>query len=205
MHIIAGRFKGFPIPAALKGTRPTTDRTKEAIFSHLEALGALDGAKVLDLYAGTGALGFEALSRGASSLESVESSGRAAGLLSRSAAKLAHHPAWNSDMDIHVSRIKVERFVRPFETNMNTDFSAGQSYPMKGPYDLIFMDPPYDLSTEDCQEIMNGLVEGQFVGSNSVIVLERSGRSNPPEPPVAWVISQSRSYGETTVYYIELA
>ncbi|MBH9979241.1 RsmD family RNA methyltransferase [Bifidobacterium sp. W8108] len=200
MHIISGRFKGFPIPAALRGTRPTTDRTKEAVFSHLEAIGAVEGARVLDLYAGTGALGFEALSRGADLLESVESSGRAAGLLSKSAARLTHHPSWNPAMSIHVSRVKAERFVRPLPAG--TDAESG---PAAVPYDLVFMDPPYDLPTEDCQEIMAGLVKGGLVGHDSVIVLERSGRSASPLPPSGWAVSTSRSYGETVVYYIESA
>lgn len=200
MHIISGRFKGFPIPAALRGTRPTTDRTKEAVFSHLEAIGAVEGARVLDLYAGTGALGFEALSRGADLLESVESSGRAAGLLSKSAARLTHHPSWNPAMGIHVSRVKAERFVRPLPAG--TDAESG---PAAGTYDLVFMDPPYDLPTEDCQEIMAGLVKGGLVGHDSVIVLERSGRSASPLPPSGWAVSTSRSYGETVVYYIESA
>ena len=200
MHIISGRFKGFSIPAALRGTRPTTDRTKEAVFSHLEAIGAVEGARVLDLYAGTGALGFEALSRGADLLESVESSGRAAGLLSKSAARLTHHPSWNPAMRIHVSRVKAERFVRPLPAG--TDAESG---PAAVPYDLVFMDPPYDLPTEDCQEIMAGLVKGGLVGHDSVIVLERSGRSASPLPPSGWAVSTSRSYGETVVYYIESA
>lgn len=200
MHIISGRFKGFPIPAALRGTRPTTDRTKEAVFSHLEAIGAVEGARVLDLYAGTGALGFEALSRGADLLESVESSGRAAGLLSKSAARLTHHPSWNPAMSIHVSRVKAERFVRPLPAG--TDAESG---PAAVPYDLVFMDPPYDLPTEDCQEIMAGLVKGGLVGHDSVIVLERSGRSASPLPPSGWAVSTSKSYGETVVYYIESA
>lgn len=198
MHIISGRFKGFPIPAALRGTRPTTDRTKEAVFSHLEAIGAVEGARVLDLYAGTGALGFEALSRGADLLESVESSGRAAGLLSKSAARLTHYPSWNPAMGIHVSRVKAERFVRPLQAG-----NDAESGPAAGTYDLVFMDPPYDLPTEDCQEIMAGLVKGGFVNHDSVIVLERSGRSVLPVPPSGWAVSTSRSYGETVVYYIE--
>lgn len=205
MHIISGRFKGFTIPAALKGTRPTTDRTKEAIFSRLEAIGAVEGARVLDLYAGTGALGFEALSRGAGQLESVESAGRAAGLLARSAARLAHHPSWDPSMGIHVSRVKTERFVRPLPAADSPGIDAARSRPGERPYDLVFMDPPYDLSTEHCQEVMTCLVEGNLVGPESVIVLERSGRSQQPLPPSGWAVSQAKSYGETMVFYIESA
>ena len=77
MRVISGRFKGLSLPSVGSGTRPTTDRTKEALFSHLDAQGLLDDARVLDLYAGTGALGIEALSRGARELIAVEASGRA--------------------------------------------------------------------------------------------------------------------------------
>ena len=74
MRVISGRFKGVALATPKTGTRPTTDRTKEAIFSHLDSWGVLDDARVLDLFAGTGALGIEALSRGARELVAVESS-----------------------------------------------------------------------------------------------------------------------------------
>ena len=196
MHIIAGRFKGFPIPTALKGTRPTTDRTKEAIFSHLESEDLLSGVRVLDLFAGTGALGFEALSRGAQSLVAVESSGRVAGLLSRSAAGLRHHPAWDQTMDIRVSRNRAERFVRPLSPGHE---DAGLS---EACFDLVFMDPPYDLSTADCQSIMTGLIGQGMVDDGGMIVLERSTRTPPPAAPEGWAIDQARTYGETAVYYL---
>ena len=78
MRVISGRFKGVALTTPKAGTRPTTDRTKEAIFSHLDSWGVLDDARVLDLFAGTGALGIEALSRGAQELVAVESSAPAA-------------------------------------------------------------------------------------------------------------------------------
>ena len=82
MRVISGRFKGVALATPKTGTRPTTDRTKEAIFSHLDSWGVLDDARVLDLFAGTGALGIEALSRGARELVAVESSRPAAALSS---------------------------------------------------------------------------------------------------------------------------
>ena len=81
MRVISGRFKGVALATPKTGTRPTTDRTKEAIFSHLDSWGVLDDARVLDLFAGTGALGIEALSRGARELVAVESSRPAAALI----------------------------------------------------------------------------------------------------------------------------
>ena len=84
MRVISGRFKGAALATPKTGTRPTTDRTKEAIFSHLDSWGVLDDARVLDLFAGTGALGIEALSRGARELVAVESSRPAAALIAKS-------------------------------------------------------------------------------------------------------------------------
>ena len=78
MRVISGRFKGVALTTPKAGTRPTTDRTKEAIFSHLDSWGVLDDARVLDLFAGTGALGIEALSRGALSAVFVENNRRGA-------------------------------------------------------------------------------------------------------------------------------
>lgn len=198
MHIISGRFKGFPISSALKGTRPTTDRTKEAMFSHLEAMGSITGARVLDLYAGTGALGFEALSRGAVYLEAVESAGQAAGLLSKSAASLVKHPAYDPLMQIHVHRAKVERFLHQSDEGYQTLEPRAPSVT----YDLVFIDPPYDLPTQTCQQVISDLVSGQLVGPSSLIILERSKRSQEPLPPGGWVVADSRSYGETQVYYL---
>ena len=83
MHVITGRFKGMPLATPRAETRPTTDRTKEALFSRLEAHGLLRDARVLDLFGGTGALGIEALSRGARELVTVESSAQAAQLIAQ--------------------------------------------------------------------------------------------------------------------------
>ena len=83
MRVISGRFKGMALTTPKPGTRPTTDRTKEAIFSHLDSWGVLDDARVLDLFAGTGALGIEALSRGARELVAVESAAPAAALIAK--------------------------------------------------------------------------------------------------------------------------
>ena len=87
MRVISGRFKGVVLTTPKAGTRPTTDRTKEAIFSHLDSWGVLDDARVLDLFAGTGALGIEALSRGARELVAVESSAPAAALIAQTDRK----------------------------------------------------------------------------------------------------------------------
>ncbi|RBP99745.1 16S rRNA (guanine(966)-N(2))-methyltransferase RsmD [Bifidobacterium xylocopae] len=195
MRIIAGRFKGLPIPSALKGTRPTTDRTKEAMFSRLDAWGALDGARVLDLYAGTGALGFEALSRGAKTLVAVEASRKAASLIGDSLSRLKASPAWEPDDRAQVLPLKAERYA------LSGQRGAGGAQV----FDLVFMDPPYGLGAPQCDAIVDALVDGCMVGAGSVIILERSSRSQPPRPPRGWTLTESRAYGETVVHYIEHA
>ena len=95
MRVITGRFKGVPLTTPRSETRPTTDRTKEAMFSRLDSTGILAGARVLDLFGGTGALGIEALSRGANELTVVEASGPAAKLIAHTLTALRHNPAWS--------------------------------------------------------------------------------------------------------------
>ena len=111
MRVIAGRFKGLELKAAKNGTRPTTDRTKEAIFSRLESWAVLEDARVLDLFAGTGALGIEALSRGARELVSVESAAPAASLISGAFAELRRNRAWERGMSVRLVRKRAEQYV----------------------------------------------------------------------------------------------
>ena len=90
------------------GTRPTTDRTKEAIFSHLDSWGVLDDARVLDLFAGTGALGIEALSRGARELVAVESAAPAAALIAKTLTALKHNRSWEPGMSARVVKARAD-------------------------------------------------------------------------------------------------
>ena len=92
------------------GTRPTTDRTKEAIFSHLDSWGVLDDARVLDLFAGTGALGIEALSRGARELVAVESAAPAAALIAKTLTALKHNRSWEPGMSARVVKARAEKY-----------------------------------------------------------------------------------------------
>ncbi|WP_101615842.1 16S rRNA (guanine(966)-N(2))-methyltransferase RsmD [Bifidobacterium margollesii] len=187
MRIIAGRFKGFELTAPKTGTRPTTDRAKEAIFSHLISIGAVGDARVLDLFAGSGALGVEALSRGAKSLVAVESAGQAAGLLSRSFSKLRQSRAWTADLSVRAVKARAEKFVAT----------------PNGPFDLVFIDPPYAFETESCNELLRDLTANGIIDPRGVIMLERSVRSDDPMAPEGWEITQTRTYGETAVFYVE--
>ena len=167
MRVISGRFKGVALATPKTGTRPTTDRTKEAVFSRLDAWGVLDGARVLDLFAGTGALGIEALSRGGRELVAVEASKPAAALIVKTIAQLKRNRSWSSDLAVRV---------------------------------LV---PPYAFETEACDRLLADLAANGFAGDGTVIVLERSARSDAPTPPAGWEITDHRDYGETAVFYIE--
>ena len=182
MRVISGRFKGVALTTPKAGTRPTTDRTKEAIFSHLDSWGVLDDARVLDLFAGTGALGIEALSRGARELVAVESSAPAAALIAQTLTALKHNRSWELGMSARVIKARAEKYAACASA--------------VAPFDVIFIDPPYAFETEACNQLLTDL---------AVIMLERSTRSAEPAAPEGWTISDHRDYGETAVYYIELS
>ncbi|TPF78990.1 RNA methyltransferase [Bifidobacterium sp. UTCIF-3] len=187
MRVISGRFKGVALATPKTGTRPTTDRTKEAIFSHLDSWGVLDGARVLDLFAGTGALGIEALSRGARELVAVESSRPAAALISKTLADLKRNRSWSADLNARVLVKKAETVAGGF----------GE------PFGVIFIDPPYAYGTDECNQLLADLATGDATNERTVIMLERSIRSDDPAAPEGWAITERRNYGETAVFYIE--
>ena len=249
MRVIAGRFKGLELKAAKNGTRPTTDRTKEAIFSRLESWAVLEDARVLDLFAGTGALGIEALSRGARELVSVESAAPAASLISGAFAELRHNRAWERGMSVRLVRKRAEQYVigtmrvpqdgaaahpefsgklpagtggrygrcRPQYHNprwrgwaavasgaVSSVVAAGGAARSQA-FDVIFIDPPYAFTTEACNRLLADLVVSGLAVPHTVIVLERSTRSDDPTPPEGWQVTDRRDYGETAVHYIEAA
>lgn len=218
MRIISGRFKGLNIAAPKTGTRPTTDRTKEAIFSHLDALGALEGAAVLDLFAGTGALGFEALSRGATSATFVDSAPAAVGLLEKAVAEIRRHPRWKADLTAEVRKAKAEAFVAKLSTGAQdaalhgisargTDISvsaAATAAAAPSPrYSLVFLDPPYEYSAEDFDALLVALAHSEALADGAIIVAERSTRGAAPTTPQQWESTGEKAYGETKIFYFE--
>ena len=249
MRVIAGRFKGLELKAAKNGTRPTTDRTKEAIFSRLESWAVLEDARVLDLFAGTGALGIEALSRGARELVSVESAAPAASLISGAFAELRHNRAWERGMSVRLVRKRAEQYVigtmrvpqdgAAAHPEFSGKLPGGTGAGMEGvvpnttihdgaggaavasgevssvvaaggaarsqAFDVIFIDPPYAFTTEACNRLLADLVVSGMAVPHTVIVLERSTRSDDPTPPEGWQVTDRRDYGETAVHYIEAA
>ncbi|MCW2818907.1 MAG: putative methyltransferase [Marmoricola sp.] len=180
-RIIAGSARGRRLrtPSG-SATRPTSDRVREALFSALESqLGDLAGLRVLDLYAGTGAVGLEALSRGAGLLTSVESDRRTARLVAQNADTLGFRR-------VEVVALPVARAL---------------AAPPRAPYDLVFADPPYPLPEVELAQALALLAAG-WVGPDSLVVVERSARSPEPTWPPGLELERSKDYGETVLWYV---
>ncbi|WP_045876115.1 16S rRNA (guanine(966)-N(2))-methyltransferase RsmD [Pseudofrankia sp. DC12] len=162
-----------------QGTRPTSDRAREGLFNSLASLVDLAGARVADLYAGSGAVGLEALSRGAAHALLVERDPKAAQVIRRNAAELALAGA-----EIVVGA--VERVV---------DATPGQAY------DVVFLDPPYALDDVRLGEVLARLVDRRWLDRDGVCVVERARRSAAPHWPDGLVEVRSRGYGEAVLWY----
>lgn len=181
-RIVAGTLGGRRILAPPGGgTRPTSDRVREALFSALDALTELDGARFADLYAGSGAVGLEALSRGAAHVLLVESDPRAARVIRDNLAALRAAPA--------------ARLV----TGKVAQVLAGG--PEGGPYDVVFADPPYAVPDQEIAAVLAALVDGGWLAADAVVVVERSSRSGPVDWVHGITAERSRRYGETILWY----
>ncbi|MBO6814247.1 MAG: 16S rRNA (guanine(966)-N(2))-methyltransferase RsmD [Rhizobiaceae bacterium] len=182
MRIVAGKYRGARI-AAPKGmaTRPTTDRTRESLFNILQNRMAFDGIRVLDLFAGSGALGLEAMSRGASSCLFVD--------------------------DSHAARAAIRQNVETLGLAGQTglfrrDATRLGSVGTRKPYDLVFADPPYGKGLGE--RAASSLVEGGWMNPEAVFVLEERNSAFPPLLH-GFVLTDRRDYGETTIGLFELA
>ena len=161
-------------------TRPTSDRVREALFSAVDsALGSVSGLRFLDLYAGSGAVGLEARSRGAGVVTLVEQDRRTAALIRDNAAALGFH-------GVEVLPSAVARAL---------------AHPPRTPYDIVFLDPPYSLPTAEVEEMLTMLAANGWLVGDALVVVERSGRDQGPSWPTGCVPGRSRRYGETTLWY----
>lgn len=183
-RIIAGSLKGRRL-ASPKGaaTRPTSDRVRESLFSRLEGLMDLTGARVLDLYSGTGALGIETVSRGATWVTMVEQHRATAALIGRNVVQLGI-----------ADRAKV------VNASVERVLGRGSS---TGPYDLVLADPPYPLSDETVVRMLEHLIEYDWLSERATVVVERSSRAEEPRWPAPLQAVGGRTYGDTTVYLAE--
>jgi 16S rRNA (guanine966-N2)-methyltransferase len=176
--VVAGTAGGRTLRVPPKGTRPTSDRVREALFSRLEHLGVVDDARVLDLYAGSGALGIEAASRGAAAVTLVDAARAATDVCRRNVAALGL-----TGVDVVTQR--AERFVQA---------------PVTHPWDLVLVDPPYELGEDELAAVLHG-VTTQGLAPHAVVVVERSSRSPEPGWPDGLERTDRRAYGETVVWF----
>ncbi|WP_037607622.1 16S rRNA (guanine(966)-N(2))-methyltransferase RsmD [Streptacidiphilus rugosus] len=181
-RVIAGAARGrrLAVPPGVS-TRPTSDRAREALFSSWEALrGSLAGARVLDLYAGSGAVGLEALSRGAAHALLVEEDPSAVKVILANVRTLSLPGA-------EVRAGKAERVI------------AGA--PPGTPYDLLFLDPPYVVGDDDLREILITLASGGWLDDDVIVTVERSTRGGVFSWPDGFDALRERKYGEATLWY----
>ncbi|SNS30155.1 16S rRNA (guanine(966)-N(2))-methyltransferase RsmD [Rhodococcoides kyotonense] len=176
-RIVAGIAGGRRLKVPPRGTRPTSERVREALFSSLDSRLDLDGAVVLDLFAGSGALGLEALSRGASSVLLVESDARAASIVRDNVSGVGLGGA----------------------TVRCAPVSAVLSAPADRRYDLVLADPPYAVTESAVEKMLRDLLAGGWLAPEAVVVLERSSRSPATTWPDGLVPEKVKKYGETRI------
>ncbi|MEV7694724.1 16S rRNA (guanine(966)-N(2))-methyltransferase RsmD [Microbacterium sp. NPDC089189] len=182
-RIIAGAAGGIRLDVPATGTRPTSERVRESLLGALEAADALSGARVLDLYAGSGALGLEALSRGASSADLVERGPAAAAAATRNAARVAKAVGGGA---ARAHRSAVAPFLQ-----------RGS-----GTFDLVFLDPPYDLADAELAEAL-ALVR-PLLDDDALVVVERGKRAAEPDWAAADLDEvRTRTYGDTVVWWAQ--
>jgi len=176
---VAGAAGGRRLAVPPRGTRPTSDRVREALFSALDATLDMDGVRVLDLYAGSGALGLEALSRGAAAATFVEHDRRALAVL----------------------RDNVAAVGLPGATVLPGKVTAVLATPPAQPYDLVLADPPYALDEVD--QMLNLLADNGWTRDGALVVVERARRSPAPDWPKPLVANKTRRYGDTELHWAE--
>ncbi|MEU0193833.1 16S rRNA (guanine(966)-N(2))-methyltransferase RsmD [Streptomyces afghaniensis] len=182
-RVIAGTAGGrrLAVPPGT-GTRPTSDRAREGLFSTWQSLlgGPLEGERVLDLYAGSGAVGLEALSRGAGHALLVEADARATRTVRENVKSLGLPGA-------EVRSDKAEQIIR--------------AAPPGEPYDLVFLDPPYAVTDDDLREILLTLRAERWLAEEALVTVERSTRGGEFRWPEGFEALRARRYGEGTFWY----
>jgi 16S rRNA (guanine966-N2)-methyltransferase len=183
-RIIAGAARGRRLAVPQAGVRPTSDRVREALFSSIESrLGALGGLRVLDLYAGSGAVGLEALSRGAAHVLLVEKDRRA--------------------LDVVTANIATVGL--PNAVALGADVISLTSLPppatARAPYDVAFLDPPYDVADEVVESVLVSLAEHGWLDGDALVAVEREKprRGEGFAWPEGFEPGRDRDYGGTVV------
>ncbi|QJU54076.1 16S rRNA (guanine(966)-N(2))-methyltransferase RsmD [Herbiconiux sp. KACC 21604] len=192
-RIIGGAAGSLTLAVPRSGTRPTSDRVREAIFSALDARGGLDGLRVLDLYAGSGALGLEALSRGAATVTLVERNAGAARVARQNAATVERAVrAAGTATDAAPARVDVAaQAVQQYLRGLPVVPGAG--------FDVVFLDPPYELDETELGADLELLVP--LLDPDATVLVERSSRSPGPRWPRGLELDRSKAYGETVLWW----
>lgn len=185
-RIISGAAGGVRL-ASVPGdnTRPTTDRVKESLFSKLESYDIIRGARVLDAFGGSGALGCEALSRGAASVTLLDTYPKAVAVIRKNVAAVEKAMGRTGSSSTRVQQSQALTYVK----------SAS------GPWDLVFVDPPYAMPNEQVSELLEALTPKLAEGA--VVVVERSSRDAEPVWGEGLYCFSTRQHGETVLYYVE--
>lgn len=180
-RIVAGAAGGRRLRVPPEGTRPTSERVREALFNALDAADELTGARVLDLYAGSGALGLEALSRGAADALFVESDRRAADVLRA-----------------NLRDVGLGGTVRYGSVVQVLGGPPGK------PYDLVLADPPYDVPLSELHTMLSLLASGGWLDASGLVVVERPTRDGDLAWPAAYRPVRQKRYGDTALHWAEL-
>lgn len=182
-RIISGFAGSLRLRVPPAGTRPTSDRVREAMFSALDARGILPGARVLDLYCGSGALGLEAASRGAAHVTLVDKATAAHRVTSDNVARVLK-AAPRGAPEIVVSSQPVQSFLGAAQVR----------------WDVVFLDPPYELGGLELVHNLEALVPR--LNPDAVVVVERSARDPEPAWPAGLELDRRKVYGDTAVSYL---
>ena len=188
MRIIAGVAKGRNLSTVAGATRPTSDRAREALFSSLiSEFGEFENLRFLDLFAGSGAVGLEALSRGAQLVHAVEKDESAVKTIRANQEIVERAKPVGS---FHLYAMSAQKFL----STVN----------MKEPYDIIFIDPPYDFGDQGIRELLVSIVENKFSKVGGLIVVERATKSQQINWPSPIRALRSKEYGVATLHYAEM-
>lgn len=185
IRLVSGRLRGRRIQVPQSGSRPTSERVRAAVFDALRGYVDLEEARVLDLYAGSGALAFEAVSRGAAAAVLVEQAAVAVRALRANVASLG------LDGQARIQSGKVLQAL------------AGPA-PAQ-PYDVVLADPPYDIGQQEVDEVVLRLASEGWLDPDGILVLERSSRSAPTVWPEGLELARSYLYGDTRVEFAQHA
>jgi len=198
-RVIAGEAGGrrLAVPDG-RDTRPTSDRAREGLFATISSmLGSLAGARVLDLYAGSGAVGLEALSRGAGHVLLVEHGARATRVIRENIEAIGLPGAV-------LAADRVERVLARGPARGGQDSPApagGQDGGEGSRYDVVFADPPYALADTAVSQVLSLLTGQGWLAPGALVIVERATRSGPLNWPGGFVPDRSRRYGEATFWY----